>query len=293
MRLGALEAGGTKMVCAVGDENGSIAERKVFPTGRPQETIPELIAYFRAQRVSALGIGCFGPVDLHRGSKTYGSIMATPKTDWINCDIVGAFSRALSIPIGFDTDVNAACMGEAEWGSAKDVSSCIYITIGTGIGVGVMVDRRLLHGMLHPEGGHILLAKHPEDSYPGKCPYHANCFEGLASGPAIAARWHRPAAELSQQEEVWRLEAYYIGQALCSYIMTLSPERIILGGGVMHQTQLLPLVRAQVEAALGGYLQTPQLQDLEHYIVLPALNDDQGVMGCLKLAAEALRDSLE
>lgn len=282
------------MVCAVGDENGTITERRVFVTRTPQETLPALISFFRERRIDALGIGCFGPVELNRNSENYGFILTTPKTEWIHCDIVGAFSRGLHVPIGFDTDVNAACIGEAEWGAARGVDSCIYVTIGTGIGVGVMAERRLLHGMLHPEAGHILLARHPHDGCRrGVCPYHTNCFEGLASGPAIAARWSRPAEELAERTEVWQLEAYYIGQALCNYIMTLSPERIILGGGVMHQTQLLPLVRAQVETALGGYLQTPQLQDMAQYIVPPALHDDQGVMGCLKLAAEALRESLE
>ena len=284
MRLGALEAGGTKMVCAIGDEEGRILDRISIPTQTPQNTVPAMIEYFAKQGVEALGIGCFGPVDLNRSSHTYGYITTTPKLAWANYDIAGAFRAALGVPVGFDTDVNASALGEASWGVSKGLSNSIYITIGTGVGVGVICNGRLLHGMLHPEAGHLLLRRHPEDTYEGGCPYHGSCLEGLASGPAIEARWGKKAVDLADNPKVWELEAYYVGQALVDYILTLSPEKIILGGGVMHQEQVLPLIHEEVKRQLNGYLKTRELEHLEDYIVLPGLHDNQGIMGCLKLA---------
>ncbi len=288
MKLGALEAGGTKMICAVGNEKGEIFEQKVFPTLTPDETIPQLIAYFKDQKIEGLGIGCFGPIDLDKKSPTYGFITSTPKEAWQNYNIVGAFKKALKCPIGFDTDVNSSVLGEATWGCAKDVESSIYITIGTGIGVGIYQKGQLLHGMLHPEAGHILLSKHDRDHYRGKCPYHSNCLEGLAAGPAIEERWGKKAKELETSTEVWELEAYYIAQALVNYILTLAPHKIILGGGVMHQVQLFPLIRQKVTEFLNGYIITKELQDIDNYIVPASLQDNQGIMGCLKLALMAL-----
>ena len=189
MLIGGIEAGGTKMVCAVGDENGVVKDRTSFPTRQPEETFADMIAYYRNWDIQALGIGCFGPVDLNRQSRTYGYITKTPKPGWGNCDIVGAFKDALGVPVGFDTDVNGAVLGEVTWGAAKGLDSAIYITIGTGVGVGVYVNGGLLHGLVHPEGGHILLIRHPKDTYEGKCPFHKNCVEGLAAGPSIEARW--------------------------------------------------------------------------------------------------------
>lgn len=287
--FGALEAGGTKMVCAVGDENGTILERISLPTRTPEETMPEMTAFFRNKGLSALGVGCFGPVDLDQRSPTYGSILATPKLAWRNYPIVQRFEEALGIPVGFDTDVNAAALGEAVWGCTRDVSSSIYITVGTGVGLGVIIDGKPYHGMAHPEGGHLFVTRHPDDPMPrGVCPYHENCLEGLASGPAMQQRWGKKAQELSGRPEVWDLEAYYIAQAVCGYIMVLSPERIILGGGVTHQPQMLPLVRREVARQLGGYLQGEVMEDLEHYIVPVSLGDNQGVMGAVKLAMDAL-----
>ena len=287
MRIGALEAGGTKMVCAVGNENGEIFEQESFPTDTPEITIPKLLHFFKDRNIDALGIGCFGPLDLNKNSDTYGYITTTPKLAWQNFDMVGAF-RSLEVPIGFDTDVNGSALGEYTWGIGKGLNSCIYITIGTGVGVGVIADGNLLHGMLHPEAGHILLAKHPEDSYQGKCPFHPNCFEGLCAGPAVEERWGKKGIELTDKKEVWELEAYYIAQALVNYTLTLSPERIILGGGIMHQTQMLPLVRAKFKDFLNGYIQTKQLEDLDHYIVVQSLNDKQGIMGAIKLGLQAM-----
>ncbi len=287
MRIGALEAGGTKMVCAIGNEMGEILERQSFPTETPEITLPKLVAYFEDRNIEALGIGCFGPIDLHEDSDTYGYITTTPKLAWQNCNIVEAFEK-LQVPIGFDTDVNGSVLGEHTWGIAKGLKSCIYITIGTGIGVGIISDGQLLHGMLHPEGGHILLTKHPKDVYQGKCPFHKNCFEGLCAGPAVEERWGKPGVELAENNEVWELEAYYIAQALVDYVMMLSPQKIILGGGIMQQKQLFPLIRKNFKEMLNGYIDTKELKDLDNYIVPPALNDNQGIMGAIQLALLAL-----
>ncbi|MGL5434340.1 MAG: ROK family protein [Lachnospiraceae bacterium] len=286
MRLGALEAGGTKMVCVIGDESGNISERISIPTEAPEVTMPQLIDYFKEQKVEALGIGCFGPIDLNRNSDTYGYIMTTPKLPWRHYDILGTMKKALQIPIGFDTDVNASALGEATWGCTKGLDNSMYITIGTGIGAGIISNGRLLHGMLHPEAGHILMRPHAKDTYEGHCPYHKSCFEGMAAGPAIEARWGEKAANLAAKYEVWELEAYYIGQALVNYVLTLSPQRIVLGGGVMHQEHLLPLVRTELKEQLAGYICTKELDDMNSYVVLPSLNDNQGIMGALKLGMD-------
>lgn len=287
MRLGALEAGGTKMVCAIGDETGRIYEQVSIPTETPEITMPKLISYFREKEVEALGIGCFGPIELDRDSSKYGYITSTPKLAWKNYNIVGAFFDALQCPIGFDTDVNSSVLGEVTFGQAKGKKCVIYLTIGTGVGGGIYIEGKLLHGMLHPEAGHVLIRKREDDSYAGKCPYHKNCLEGLAAGPAIEERWGSKAMLLANRPEVWELEADYIAQALTGYILTLSPEMIILGGGVMHQEQLFPLIRKKVAEMLGGYIQAEELEDMEHYIVPASLSDNQGIMGCLELAARA------
>lgn len=286
MRLGALEAGGTKMVCAIGNENGEIFERVSIPTESPDVTMPKLIAYFADKEIEALGIGCFGPIDLNRNSETYGCITTTPKLAWKNYNIVKAFQDALRVPVGFDTDVNGSALGEATWGITKGLQNSMYITIGTGVGTGIITNGGLLHGMLHPEGGHLLLSRHPKDSFEGTCPYHKNCLEGLAAGPAIEARWGEKGTQLADRKEVWELEAYYIAQALVDYIMVISPQRIVIGGGVMHQEHLMPLIREEVKRQLAGYIDTKELSDIDQYIVLPSLNDNQGIMGALKLGLD-------
>ena len=289
--FGALEAGGTKMVCAIGDENGNILERVSIPTGTPENTMFPMIEFFKDKGICALGIGCFGPVDLDKKSPTYGYITSTPKLAWTNYPIVAEFEKALGVPVGFDTDVNAAALGEATWGCTKDVENSIYITIGTGVGVGVIVNGKPYHGMIHPEGGHILLARHPQDPMVGSgCPFHENCMEGLAAGPSLEKRWGVKGAELSERMEVWEMEAWYIGQAITNYIMILSPQRIICGGGVMHQPCLLPLIRKEVARQMNGYIKGKGMDDLDNYIVGVSLNDNQGAMGAVKLAMEALKE---
>lgn len=288
MVLGALEAGGTKMVCAIGNEQGEIFEQVSIPTETPEITVPKMVSYFQSKKIESLGIGCFGPVDLNKKSKTYGYITSTPKLAWADYDIVGAFKKALSVPVGFDTDVNGSVLGEVTFGQGKGKNCVIYATIGTGVGVGICIDGKLLHGMLHPEAGHVLIRKRSDDTYEGRCPYHKTCLEGMASGPAIEERWGANAKTLKERQEVWDLEAYYIAQALSNYILTISPELIILGGGVMHQEQLFPQIRSYVKEMLNGYLKTEELEDLEHYIVPASLNDNQGIMGCLELGRRAL-----
>lgn len=284
MRIGALEAGGTKMVCAIGNENGEIFKREVFPTLTPQETMPEMIAFFKAEGIEALGIGCFGPINPKKGTKSYGYITSTPKLSWQNYNIVGAFQDALQCPVGFDTDVNAAALGEAVYGITKGLDTSIYITIGTGIGVGVYLDGKLLHGMAHPEAGHILVKRHPNDTFAGGCPFHGDCLEGLASGPAIEKRWGKKGSLLTENKAVWELEAWYIAQACANYCMLYSPERIVLGGGVMKQPSLIPLVRDEFGRLLAGYIRTEQVEDVDSYIVPASLGDNQAVLGCFRLA---------
>ena len=288
MLYGALEAGGTKMVCAVGDENGKILDQVKFPTKTPEETIPPMIDYFRNKKIDALGIACFGPIDLDPGSPTYGHILKTPKPGWQNCAIVRIFAEALRVPVGFDVDVNGSLLGEATYGAAKGKQNAVYYTVGTGIGAGIMTGGKLLHGMQHAEAGHIPVKRVPWDCFAGCCPVHGDCLEGLASGPAIEARWGKKAELLSGRSEVWELESEYLAQAMTTAILMVSPEIIILGGGVMQQTQLFPLIRQKTLALLNGYLDTPQLRDIDHYIVPSALNGRQGILGCIELARQAV-----
>ncbi|MBQ9608975.1 MAG: ROK family protein [Lachnospiraceae bacterium] len=287
MLYGALEAGGTKMVCAIGDENGKIIEQISIPTTTPDETMPAIIDYFKDKDIKALGIACFGPIDLDKKSSTYGHILITPKLAWRNFDMVGTMKNALSVPIGFDTDVNGSLLGEVTWGAAKGISDAIYITIGTGVGGGIWSNGGLVHGMLHPELGHIKLIKASNDSYKCRCPYHDSCLEGLSCGPAVEERWNAKARELTDKDEVWELESYYIAQALANLILILSPKKIILGGGIMHQTQLFPLIRKKVLENINGYIVTKELEDIDNYIIPAGLNDDQGIMGAIKLAMDA------
>ncbi|MBP3238369.1 MAG: ROK family protein [Lachnospiraceae bacterium] len=287
MLYGALEAGGTKMVCAIGDENGRIIEQKSIPTKTPEETMPAVIEYFENKDIKALGIASFGPVELDKNTPEYGHIQETPKLRWSGYDLVGTMKKALNVPIGFDTDVNGSMLGEATWGAAKNLSDALYITIGTGIGGGILSGGKIVHGMLHPELGHMTLVKAENDTYAGKCPFHKNCFEGLAAGPAIEERWGKPGKELSDRSEVWELESYYIAQALANLILITSPQVIILGGGVMHQMSLFPMIREKVKENLNGYIRTEELNDMDRYIIPAALNDDQGIMGCIKLAMDA------
>ena len=288
--IGALEAGGTKMVCATGYADGTVLEREQIATTTPQETVEAVNAWFADKDIAALGIGAFGPTAVNPASSQYGKILETPKTAWRYFDLLGTIQNELNIPCGYDTDVNVACLGEVTFGCAQGLTDVVYLTIGTGVGGGIYSNGELHHGMLHPETGHVLITKRTADTYAGRCPYHKNCLEGLAAGPAIEERWGRKAVDLADCPEVWELEADYIAQALTGYVMTVSPEMIILGGGVMHQEQLFPLIRKKLKEYINGYIATDELADMEHYVVPASLHDDQGIMGCLELARRALEN---
>lgn len=285
--FGGIEAGGTKFVCAVGTGPDGIRAEARFPTTTPAETIGKAVAFFREWgEVTAVGIASFGPIDPDPQSPTYGRITTTPKPGWANVDLGGEIQRALGVPIVFDTDTNGAALGEWRWGAAQGLDTFIYLTIGTGIGGGGMVNGRLLHGLIHPEMGHIPLPHDwAQDPYPGRCPYHGDCLEGLAAGPAIAERWGVPGPELPPDHPAWELEAHYLALALHSFICTLSPQRIVLGGGVMAQRQLFPLVQQKTRDYLNGYIQSLAiLREIDEYIVPPALGSRAGVLGALALA---------
>ncbi|MFD1178393.1 ROK family protein [Paenibacillus puldeungensis] len=289
MRIGAIEAGGTKFICGVGNEKGEILKRINFPTEAPEKTLEQAVAFFRDKGVEAIGIGSFGPIDLDRSSPAYGRVTTTPKSGWAGFDFVGYMKRFFPVPVGFDTDVNAAVFGEAKWGAAKGLDSCVYYTIGTGVGVGVYAEGKLVHGLVHPEGGHVLTRRHPEDNFKGACPFHGDCLEGMASGPAIEKRWGVKGNELPDDHKAWEMEAYYLAQALTGVILLLSPKKVILGGGVMHQKQLFPLVRKQVAQNLNGYVASPAiLDDMDNYIVPPVLGDNAGLCGALALGITAV-----
>ncbi|MBY8911883.1 ROK family protein [Bacillus sp. YC2] len=287
--LGAIEAGGTKFVCAAGNKDGTILDRIEFPTGKPNETLDQVIRYFRNFPIKAIGIGSFGPIDVRPNSKTCGCITATPKTEWRNYPFLQTIKNAFDIPAGFTTDVNAAALGEASFGAAKGSDSCLYLTVGTGIGAGAIMNGRFVQGLSHPEMGHIYVRRHPDDHYKGNCPYHTDCLEGLAAGPAIEKRWGKKAVLLTDKQEVWELEGYYIAEALLQYIYILSPEKIILGGGVMKQKQLFPYIFENVQKLNGKYIDYTQFSDdIGSYIVPPQLGIHSGAAGGLVLAQQAL-----
>jgi len=284
---GGIEAGGTKFVCAVGTGPNDIRAETRFPTTTPQETIAHAIAFFREQGpLAAIGIASFGPVDPNPASPTFGYITSTPKPGWANTDLAGPLKTALGVPVGFDTDVNGAALGEHHWGASQSLDTFIYLTIGTGIGGGAMVEGKLLHGVMHPEMGHIRIPHdRDQDPFEGICPFHIDCLEGLASGPAIEARWGTRAETLPPDHPAWELEAAYIAYALVNFTLTLAPHRIILGGGVMEQKQLFPLIRAKVQELLNGYLQVSEiLEGIDDYIVPPGLGERAGVLGAIALA---------
>jgi fructokinase len=278
-KFGAIEAGGTKWVCGIGSGPDDLVTTQI-PTTSPNETIANAIAFFRDRDLAAVGIGSFGPVNLDRASPHYGYITSTPKRGWQNTDVAGAFHAALNIPVGFDTDVNAAALGESRWGAARDVVSCLYLTIGTGVGGGAILDGRLLHGLMHPEMGHIRIPHDLQrDPFPGACPFHGDCLEGLASGPAIQKRWGIPAKELLSDHPAWQLEARYLALAVANFVFTVSPARVILGGGVMDQVQLFAMIRTELAEILNEYIQLP-----EPFVVSPGLGNRSGVLGALALA---------
>ncbi|MFZ4453950.1 ROK family protein [Salibacterium aidingense] len=284
MYYGAIEAGGTKFVCAVSRDGVKIEDRTSIPTTSPEETLKQVFDFFDPYDLKAIGIGSFGPIDVNRESDTYGYITSTPKPGWGYFDFLGTMKKTYNIPMSWTTDVNAAAYGEFRKGGAQNAGSCVYLTVGTGIGGGAVVDGKVLEGFGHPEMGHILVRQHPDDHYEGACPYHKNCLEGMASGPAIEKRYNKKAQDLASEEKIWEMEAYYLAQALVNYTLILRPETFILGGGVMKQSQLFPFIREQFSILLNDYVETP---DLETSITAPGLEDNAAITGCLLLAKEA------
>ncbi len=292
MRLyGGIEAGGTKFVCAIGTGPDRILAETEFETTTPEETIGRAVAFFEdaAVPLAAVGIGSFGPVDPDPSSTTYGTITSTPKSGWQNVDILGRIASSLGLPVAFDTDVNAAALGESRWGAARGLHTFVYVTVGTGIGGGALVEGKLLHGLMHPEMGHVRVPHDwARDPFEGTCPFHRDCWEGLAAGPALEGRWGQPGEALPDDHPAWQLEAHYLGLGLMSIIFILSPQRIVLGGGVMERAFLFPMVWSEVQDLLSGYVQVPAItEDIDSYIVPPALGGRAGVLGAMALAHSA------
>ena len=292
--FGGIEAGGTKFVCGYGTGPEDLQTAQ-FPTSSPEMTLPRVLQFFREAKVDleGIGIGSFGPIDLHVDSPTYGRITSTPKPGWANFDLVGAVKSGLNVPIAFDTDVNAALLGEARWGAARGLTDAIYLTIGTGVGGGAMAGGKLLHGLVHAEMGHLRLPHdRVRDPYAGSCPFHGDCLEGLACGPAIQERWGSVATTLAPDHPAWALEAQYLAYGLNNLTVTLSPQRILLGGGVMEQKQLFPMIRSELARILNGYVQHPQLRGerLNHFVQAPQLGSRAGILGSVALAEQAAKD---
>lgn len=290
-RFGALEAGGTKFVCAVGTDPSDLTDEVRFPTGEPAATLERTIEYFaQAGPLDAIGIASFGPVELRRSHPHYGWITTTPKPGWSGTDVAGPVAQAIGVPVGFDTDVNGAALGEGRWGAARGHESFVYLTVGTGIGGGAVVGGEVAHGLVHAEMGHLSVRRMPGDTFGGACPFHGDCFEGMAAGPSVAARWGRSAAELegADLDTAVEIEAFYLAEGLRNIVYALAPERIIVGGGVSKMPGIFPKVREALRRSLAGYPGLPEHDDAS-FVVPPGLGDDAGIAGALVLAENALR----
>ena len=287
--FGGVEGGGTKFVCLLGTGPNHIVDEIRFPTTTPDETLGRIIAFFQQPRadirLAAVGVGSFGPLDLGRASPTYGHILTTPKPHWAGTDVVGILRTALGVPIGWDTDVNGAALGERRWGAGGTADPLVYLTVGTGIGGGALVHGQPLHGLLHPEMGHLLVPTFDGDTFPGTCPFHGRCLEGVASGTALRARTGRPAQELAPDDPVWDLEAQYLAFGLLSIAEILSPQRIVVGGGVASQPHLFEPMRRHLVRLNNGYIAPlARNETVSTYVVPPGLGGRAGVLGALELA---------
>jgi fructokinase len=289
---GGIEAGGTKFVCVVASGPGQVVDEIRFMTTTPEETVGKTIQFFQpfvdSAQVSAIGVGAFGPLDLNPKSPTYGFITSTPKPGWNNTNVLGMLQHSLRINVALDTDVNVAGLGEYKWGASKGCNPSLYLTIGTGIGGGYIKDGKSLIGMLHPEMGHLRIPHNRElDPFPGSCPFHGDCFEGLANGPAIEKRLGVAGAIVPENDPFWDIESDYIASALMNYILTLSPKKIILGGGVMQREFLFPKVRQRVRELLNGYVASKSLmENIDDYILPPGLGNQAGSLGAIALAMQ-------
>lgn len=290
---GALEAGGTKMVMSILDDTGEMSERVTIPTESPNRTVELIIDFFAKRNIEALGICSFGPLDLNPASDTYGYITSTPKLQWRDYPLLPVMTAALQVPVMLDTNCNGAALAEVKKGIARSGGSCLYVTVGNGIGGGIAMHGHPVHGMMHPEMGHQLVVPDPRDPAPvGFCPYHKSCLEGLASGPAMEKRWGTKPENLPDDHVAWDIEAGYLAQMCHNAIMMMSPARIVLGGGVMQHEALFPMIRQKTLALLGGYINTPQMANgLENYIVAPGLGTNSVVTGAWLLAKKALEES--
>jgi fructokinase len=296
--LGAVEGGGTKFVCAVGYGPEEIVARERLDTTAPEETLARVAGFVARAgegKVAAVGVACFGPLELDARRQEFGHLLATPKPGWSGADVAGPLRERLGVPVAIDTDVNGAALGEWRWGAAQGCDPALYLTVGTGIGGGAVVHSRTLRGLLHPEMGHILLPrlKWPDgsaDDFAGVCPFHGACFEGLASGPALQARLGAPAESVGPNHAIWELEAGYLATALATFALVLSPQRMVVGGGVMQQGHLLPRVQRRLPQVLGGYVKRAEVEaDVARYVVAPHFGQDAGLMGGFALAEMALR----
>lgn len=283
MYYGGIEAGGTKFICAVADQSMTIIEKISLPTTTPEETLAKVFEFFDCYELNAMGIGSFGPIGIDETTEQHGYVLATPKKGWEHYPFLNKMKERYSIPFAWTTDVNAAAFGELKKGAAQEKNSCIYLTVGTGIGAGVVLNGEIFQGFAHPEMGHIHVKRHPEDTYEGTCPYHKDCLEGLAAGPSLEARAGVRGEHLPEDHPVWDLQAYYIGQALMTYSLTLAPEMIVLGGGVMQQEHLLQKIRQQFIEQMADYMDTPESSQ---YIVRWGLPNESGILGALLLAKE-------
>jgi fructokinase len=290
--FGGIEAGGTKFVCIVGNDPDHVLAEERFPTTTPSETIEKVIAFFfpykKSGQLAAIGIASFGPLDLNPASPTYGYITTTPKAGWSQVDLYGEIHRRLDVPVAFDTDVNAAALGEQFWiPENRSLDPFLYVTVGTGIGVGVIVNGTPLHGLMHAEAGHLALPHNWEkDPFHGVCPYHGDCLEGLASGLSMTSRWGQRPEELVESDAAWDLESGYLSVALVNMIYAYSPQRIILGGGVSKHPGVLEDIRFKVRQRINGYIQSPMLMDrIDDYIVSPALGNRSGGLGAIAMAS--------
>lgn len=282
-QFGLIEAGGTKFVLGLSDSTGRISARHRIATTTPDAVLGEAIEWFKAAPapLSAIGIASFGPLDLAPESANWGHVTRTTKPNWSGADIAGPFARALSCPVGIETDVNGAALAEARWGAGVGLNSLLYLTIGTGIGGGFVTEGRLLRGLSHPEMGHIRVPRHPADAgFAGVCPFHGDCLEGLASGPAVIARWGRSLSQLEGAHAGADMIAWYLGQAVCTFQAVMDPACVVLGGGVMATPGLLDKVRAEAAAAAGGYF----VGDPAVVVRGPGLGNDSGLLGALAVA---------
>lgn len=287
-----IDAGGTEFKCIVGTGPDDVLAFEKIQVTYPEETLSLCLGFFKAMQEehgtpAGMGIASFGPVDLQQSSATYGYITTSTKALWSDTNITGYFKEALGLPIAFDTDVNGALLGEQQWGAAQGLHSAVYVTIGTGVGAGVMMDGHLLHGAIHTEAGHMLLPRHVDDGFHGACPFHGACLEGLASGPAIAERWLQDPKTLPSDHPAWELQAHYLASMCVNLVLTYSPQRVILGGGVMERSELFKLIRLSYLAQMNGYLGRYSLE-IDEFIVGAGLGSKAGALGALALAKKDL-----